>query len=178
MSCLVRSQSTYKTPDFGFMPMVYKFHIQLSLCTSGHDVQKPLFSCIWGIFLLPADFPAVKRFIHLCIRRDFHVAQMLHIVLNVKGVFRVIIGQLFVPAMLRYIEFIREEWSDASKLHDTFPTVHDRNLILAHKLFDTLSSEEFIPFAFSYTESCRCSINVLNYSKSEYKEKYICVFGK
>ncbi|EDS08811.1 hypothetical protein CLOSCI_00130 [[Clostridium] scindens ATCC 35704] len=30
----------------------------------------------------------------------------------------------------------------------------------------------------SYTESCRCSINVLNYSKSEYKEKYICVFGK
>ena len=31
-----------------------------------------------------------------------------------------------------------------------------------HKLFATLSSEEFILFAFSYTESCRYSINVLN----------------
>ena len=51
-------------------------------------------------------------------------------------------------------------------------------LVQGSALFDTLSSEEFIPFAFSYTESCRCSINVLNYSKSEYKEKYICVFGK
>ena len=28
--------------------------------------------------------------------------------------------------------------------------------------FVTMSSEEFILFAFSYTESCRCSINVLN----------------
>ncbi len=69
--------------------------------------------------------------------------QMLHIALNIKGVFLVIIGQLFVSAMLRYIEFIREEWSDASKLHDTFPAVHDRNLILAHKLYATLSSDEF-----------------------------------
>ena len=42
--------------------------------------------------------------------------QMLHIVLNVKGIFRVIIGQLFVPLVLRYIEFIREKWSDTSKL--------------------------------------------------------------
>ena len=30
------------------------------------------------------------------------------------------------------------------------------------KFFATLSSEEFILFAFSYTESCRYSINVLN----------------
>ena len=80
--------------------------------------------------------------------------------------------------MLCNVKLIGEEWSNPSKLHDALPSVHDCNLILAHKLFDTLSSEEFIPFAFSYTESCRCSINVLNYSKSEYKEKYICVFGK
>ena len=105
-------------------------------------------SCVRGIFLLTADLPSVKRFIRLCIRRGFHVAQMLHIVLNVKGVFRVIIGQLFVPAMLRYIEFIRKEWSDASKLHDTFPAVYDRNLVLRHQFFATLSSEEFILFAF------------------------------
>ncbi len=35
--------------------------------TSGHDVQKSLFSCTWGIFFLPADFPAVKGIVHLCI---------------------------------------------------------------------------------------------------------------
>ena len=87
---------------------------------------------------------------------------MLHIVLYIKGIFLVIIGQLLVPAMLRYIEFIREEWSDASKLHDTFPAIHDRNLVLRHQFFATLSSEEFILLAFSYTESCRCPINVLN----------------
>ena len=68
--------------------------------------------------------------------------QMLYIVLNVKGVFLVIIGQLPVSVMLRYIEFIREEWSDTSKLHDTFPAVHDRNLVLRHKLYATLSSDE------------------------------------
>ncbi len=73
---------------------------------------------------------------------------VLHIILNVKGVFLVIIGQLFVPAMLRYIEFILEEWSDAPKLHDTLSAVHDRNLIHRHQFFATLSSEEFILFAF------------------------------
>ena len=113
----------------GFISSIFSFHF----CTSGHDVQKSLFSCIWGIFFLPADFPAVKGIIHFCIRRDFHVVQMLYIVLDVKSVFLVIIGQLLVPAMLRYIELILEEWSDASKLHDTFPAVHDRNLILAHQ---------------------------------------------
>lgn len=120
-----------------------QFHIQLSVCTSGHHVHKSLFSFFRGIILLTVDFPTVKRFIHLCIRRDFHVMQVLHIVLNVKGVFLVIIGQLLVSAMLRYIEFIREEWSDTSKLHDTFPAVHDRNLILAHQFYATLSSDEF-----------------------------------
>ena len=31
-----------------------------------------------------------------------------------------------------------------------------------YKFFATLSSDEFTLFDFSYTESCRCSINVLN----------------
>ena len=139
----VRSKVHTKLLMFGFMPKVYKLHIQLSFCTSGHDVQKSLFSCRRGMILLPADFPAVKRFIHLRIGSNFHVLQMLHIVLNVKGVFWVIIGQLPVSVMLRYIEFIREEWSDTSKLHDTFSAVHDRNLVLAHQFYATLSSDEF-----------------------------------
>ena len=64
--------------------------------------------------------------------------------------------------MLCNVKLIGEEWSYPSKLHDALSPVHDCNLILAHQLFATLSSEEFILFAFSYTESCRYSINVLN----------------
>ena len=78
-------------------------------------MSRSRYSVVRGIILLPTDFPTVKGFVYLCTRSDFHVVQMLHIVLNVKGIFLVIIGQLLVPAMLRYIEFIREEWSDASK---------------------------------------------------------------
>ncbi|MCX4378518.1 MAG: hypothetical protein OSJ61_20455, partial [Lachnospiraceae bacterium] len=36
-----------------------------------------------------------------------------------------------------------EEWSNPSKLHDALPSVHDRNLILAHQFFATLSNDEF-----------------------------------
>ncbi|MEZ3474663.1 MAG: hypothetical protein K1W27_18090, partial [Lachnospiraceae bacterium] len=62
--------------------------------------------------------------------------------------------------MLGYIELVTEKGACAPYLQDTFAAVHDGYFILAHKLFATLSSEEFILFAFSYTESCRCSINV------------------
>ena len=85
-----------------------------------------LFSCIRG------KFPAVKGFVHLCLFRDLHVVQMLHILLHIKGIFLVILGQLLVPLVLRYIEFVREKSTDPSKLHNTFPTIHDSNLILAH----------------------------------------------
>lgn len=45
--------------------------------------------------------------------------------------------------MLRNVKLIGEEWSYPSKLHDALAPVHDRNLILAHKLFATMSSDEF-----------------------------------
>ena len=67
---------------------------------------------------------------------------MLHILLHIKGIFLVIVGQLLVPLVLRYIEFVREKWPDTSKLHNTFPTIHDSNLILAHQFFATMSSDE------------------------------------
>ena len=60
------------------------------------------------------------------------------------------------------VELIAEERAHPAKLQDTFIPVHNCKLVPAHKLFATLSSEEFILFAFSYTESCRCSINVIN----------------
>ena len=44
--------------------------------------------------------------------------------------------------MLRNIKLIGEERSYPSKLHDALPSVHDCNLILAHKLYATLSSDD------------------------------------
>lgn len=58
------------------------------------------------MLLLPVYLPTVKGFIHLCIWSDFHVMQMLHIFLNTKGIFLVIIGQLPVSFVLRYIKFV------------------------------------------------------------------------
>ena len=68
--------------------------------TSGHRVQMLLFSCIRG------KFPAVKGFIYLCLFRNLHVVQMFHILFHIKGVFLVIIGQLFVPLVLCYIKLM------------------------------------------------------------------------
>ena len=45
--------------------------------------------------------------------------------------------------MLRDVKLIGEERSYPSKLHDALSSVHDCNLILAHKLYATLSSDEF-----------------------------------
>ena len=45
--------------------------------------------------------------------------------------------------MLRDVKLIGEERSYPSKLHDALSPVHDCNLILAHKLYATLSSDEF-----------------------------------
>ena len=122
-----------------FFPKIYflqkirsiAFYPQNS-CTSGHRVQMFLFSCIRG------NLPAFKGFIYLCLFCDLQVVQMFHILFHIKGIFLVIIGQLFVPLVLRYIEFIREKWSDTSKLHNTFPAIHDSNLILAHQFLSGL----------------------------------------
>ena len=100
--------------------------------TFRHSVQKSLFRCI------ALNFSTIKGIIHLCVWRNFHAMQMLHIVLNVKGIFRVKIGQLFVPLVLCYIKLISEKRSHTPKLHDTFSAIHDRYLLLTHKLFSGL----------------------------------------
>lgn len=61
--------------------------------------------------------------------------------------------------MLADVEFIREKRSDSTKLHDTFPAVHDCNLILAHQFFATLSSDEFKKTAAAKKNLCGCRSN-------------------
>ena len=81
-------------------PEVNRSIFSYQFCTFRHSVLKSLFSCI------ALNFSTIKGIIYLCVRCDFHAMQMLHIVLNVKGIFRVKIGQLFVPLVLRYIKLI------------------------------------------------------------------------
>lgn len=42
-----------------------------------------------------------------------------------------------------YVEFIAQEWPDTAQLQDTFAAIHDRKFVPAHKLFTTMSSDEF-----------------------------------
>ena len=81
---------------------------------------------------------------------------------NVKSVLVIRVGSVLEIGVLGDVVLIRKERPHTTQLEDTLAAIHNSKLILAHQLFATLSSEEFILFAFSYTESCRCSINVLN----------------
>ena len=62
---------------------------------------------------------------------------------HVKSILRMIIRKLFILWVVRYIVLIREKWSDALHLKDTFAIVHHRNLIGTHQVFATMSSDEF-----------------------------------
>ena len=75
----------------------------------------------------------------------------------VKGVLIVRIGGVLEIGVLGDVILIRQKQADAPQLEDTFSSVHNRKLILAHQFFATLSSEEFILFAF-YTRNL---VNVL-----------------
>ena len=65
------------------------------------------------------------------------------VLLNVKGEFLIIIGGVFIVRVLGQIILIRQEGTDASQLQDAFAAVHDCQFITAHKLFATMSSDEF-----------------------------------
>ena len=68
-------------------------------------------------------------------------------------------GHHLICRTTRNVKLIGEEWSYPSKLHDALAPVHDRNLILAHKLFATLSSDEFKKTAAAKKNLCGCRSN-------------------
>ena len=68
---------------------------------------------------------------------------VLPVLLDVKGVPLVIVGELPVLWMLRNVVFVTEKRSHASKLQNTLGSVHDGDLILRHQFFATMSSDEF-----------------------------------
>ena len=53
-------------------------------------------------------------------------------------VFLVIVGCVLVVGMLGDVIFVRQEWSDTTKLQYALATVHNGQLVLAHKVFAQL----------------------------------------
>ena len=45
--------------------------------------------------------------------------------------------------MLGNVEFVAQEWPDSAQLQDALAAIHDRKFVPAHKLFTTMSSDEF-----------------------------------
>lgn len=66
-----------------------------------------------------------------------------HIPFNVKSVFLVEVGKVFVVRVLRYIVLIAEKGAHAAQLQNTFSSVHNCDFVLCHQLFATKSSGEF-----------------------------------
>ena len=63
--------------------------------------------------------------------------------LNVKGVFGVRIGCELKIGVLGDVVLVRKERPHTTQLEDTLAAVHDGQFVLAHKLFTTMSSDEF-----------------------------------
>lgn len=68
---------------------------------------------------------------------------VLPVLLDVKGVPLIVVGELPVLWMLRNVVFVTEKRSHASKLQNALCSVHDGDLILRHQFFAIMSSGKF-----------------------------------
>ena len=84
---------------------------------------------------------------------------VLPVLLDVKGIPLVVVGELSVFGMLRNVVFVTEKRSHTSKLQNTLGSVHDGDLILRHQFFATLSSDEFKKTAAAKKNLCGCRSN-------------------
>ena len=82
-----------------------------------------------------------------------------HIPFNVKSVFLVEVGKVFVVRVLRYIVLIAEKGAHAAQLQNTFSSVHNCDFVLCHQLFATLSRDEFKKTAAAKKNLCGCRSN-------------------
>ena len=63
--------------------------------------------------------------------------------LDVKSVLGVRVGGVWVIGVFGDVVLVREERPHTTQLEDALAAVHDGQFILAHKLFATMSSDEF-----------------------------------
>lgn len=79
-----------------------------------------------------------------------------HIPFNVKSVFLVEVGKVFVVRVLRYIVLIAEKGAHAAQLQNTFSSVHNCDFVLCHQLFATMSSDEFKDASLFHKKGRKC----------------------
>ena len=72
--------------------------------------------------------------------------------LNVEGVLGVRVGCVFEIGVLGDVVLIRKERPHTAQLEDALAAVHDGQLILAHQLFATMSSDELKKMAATIKE--------------------------
>ena len=66
-----------------------------------------------------------------------------HILFDVEGVLWVGVGEVFVVGMLRDVVLIAQERAQAADLEDALAAVEGGEVVHAHELFATMSSDEF-----------------------------------
>ena len=81
--------------------------------------------------------------IHVADLVGFELQPGLEIAFNIKGVLRVVVGGVLVVGVLGDVVLVREERSRTPQLQNALAAVHDGQLVLAHQLFATMSSDEF-----------------------------------
>ena len=67
----------------------------------------------------------------------------LHVPLHIKEILGVGVGGVPIVRVFRQIVFLREKRTDTPQHIDTLAAVHDRQFVLGHQLFATMSSGKF-----------------------------------
>ena len=63
--------------------------------------------------------------------------------LDVEHIFLVVITSQLIVGMLGQVILVGQKGPDAAQLQDALAAIHNGQLILAHQLFATMSSDEF-----------------------------------
>ena len=88
--------------------------------------------------------------IHVADLVGFELQPGLEVAFDVKGVLRVGVSGVLVVGVLGDVVLVRQKRPHPAQLQDALAAVHDGQLILAHKLFAIMSSDEFNNFGFVY----------------------------
>ena len=96
-----------------------------------------------------------------------YLASLPYMSIRARVVIAVTFQQVFVLRVSGDVKFVAVKRPYALHLQDALAAVHHRQSIGWHQFFAAMSSEESILFAFSYTESCRYSINMLNWTQQQ-----------
>ena len=80
---------------------------------------------------------------HIVHVRRFEFEPAVKELLDVKEVLLVVVAGQFVVWVLGQVILVGQKRPDAPQLQDALAAVHDSQFVPAHKLFDTMSSDEF-----------------------------------